>query len=289
MKCFTLILSSLLLISTTLAAPARSYYSSRSKCGSDYGKCKQGYCCSQYGHCGKSDDHCLISNGCQSEFGTCYKSKSTATKRRLTTTTSTGRFTTTPKASQSSCNWDNQYGNVDSDARPDAIYIWDFLMKKLGNQYGAAGMIGNLYAESRLRSNNLEGKYEEEFGMTDEEYTNGVDNNTYKNFKTDKAGYGLVQWTSQSRKTNFYEYAKKNGKKISDLQMQLDFLWSELQNEKYSNLLEILRSTNSVQEASDVVVLEFEIPKDRSQSVLDKRAQYGKMLMVACSCGQYEP
>ncbi len=28
--------------------------------------------------------------------------------------------------------------------------IWDFLLDKLGNNYGAAALIGNLYAESKL-------------------------------------------------------------------------------------------------------------------------------------------
>ena len=34
--------------------------------------------------------------------------------------------------------------------------IWEFLIEKIGNPYGVAGLMGNLYAESKLRQNNLQ-------------------------------------------------------------------------------------------------------------------------------------
>eukprot|EP00833_Pecoramyces_ruminatium_P001418 jgi/Orpsp1_1/1175450/evm.model.c7180000053950.1 len=40
------------------------------KCGSSYGVCPSGYCCSKYGYCGKTADYC--SNGCNTEYGTCW-------------------------------------------------------------------------------------------------------------------------------------------------------------------------------------------------------------------------
>ncbi|OUM58207.1 hypothetical protein PIROE2DRAFT_16579, partial [Piromyces sp. E2] len=150
----------------------------------------------------------------------------------------------------------------------------------LGNKYGAAGLIGNLYAESRLQPADLEKKYEKQFGMKDEEYTRAVDNGSYKKFTTDKGGYGLVQWTSKNRKTKLLEYAKKRGTSIGDLQMQLDFLWIELQ-EGYQSLIKTLKKASSVQEASDAVMLIYEQPEDKSQEKLNLRAKQGKMLKLA--------
>ncbi|OUM58177.1 carbohydrate-binding module family 18 protein [Piromyces sp. E2] len=46
---------------------------------------------------------------------------------------------------------------------------------------------------------------------------------------------GLVQWTSKKRKTKLFNYAREHSKSIGDLQMQLDFLWLELQDKKYDN------------------------------------------------------
>ena len=80
--------------------------------------------------------------------------------------------------------------------------IWNTLLKDIKNEFGVAGLMGNLYAESGIRSNNLQNTYSKKFGLTDEEYTKQVDNGTYTNFVKDSAGYGLAQWTYWSRKQN---------------------------------------------------------------------------------------
>ena len=54
--------------------------------------------------------------------------------------------------------------------------IWDFLMARLGNAFGTAGLMGNLYAESALNPKNLQNTYEKKLGMTDNSYTAAVDN-----------------------------------------------------------------------------------------------------------------
>ena len=79
---------------------------------------------------------------------------------------------------------------LDSDktADPEKV-IWDYLMEKIGNAYGVAGLMGNLYAESGLRANNLQNSYEKKLNFTDAEYTMLVDDNAYPDFVKDKAGY----------------------------------------------------------------------------------------------------
>ena len=78
--------------------------------------------------------------------------------------------------------------------------IWEFLKSQGLNDYGAAGLMGNLYAESGLSPTNLQNTYNNKFGMTDDEYTADVDAGRYGNFVHDSAGYGLAQWTFWSRK-----------------------------------------------------------------------------------------
>ena len=41
--------------------------------------------------------------------------------------------------------------------------IWTFLVNALGNEYGAAGLMGNLYAESGLIANNLQNNYQSNY------------------------------------------------------------------------------------------------------------------------------
>lgn len=153
--------------------------------------------------------------------------------------------------------------------------IWDYLYKKLGNEYGVAGTIGNLYAESGLNPKNLEGTYEKKLGMSDEGYCTAVDNGTYTNFIKDSAGWGLAQWTWWTRKQNLYNFAKSKGKSIGDLTVQLDFLFKEL-NEGYKSLLDTLKNAKSVSEASSAFMLKFERPYDQSVAAQNKRASYGQ-------------
>lgn len=153
--------------------------------------------------------------------------------------------------------------------------IWNYLKSKGLNDYGIAGLMGNLHAESGLIPTNLQNSYEKKLGFTDTTYTNAVDNGTYNNFVKDSAGYGLAQWTYWSRKQNLLDFAKSKKASIGDLEMQLDFLYKEL-SEGYKTVLNVLKTAKSVREASDVVLLEYERPADQSEAVQIRRADYGE-------------
>lgn len=155
----------------------------------------------------------------------------------------------------------------------NAKIIWDYLMKKINNPYGVAGLMGNLQAESGLNPKNLQNSCEKKSGYTDQTYTLNVDNGTYTNFANDKYGYGICQWTSSGRKLGLMQF--KGNKSIGDLTMQLDYLWKEL-NTSYKIVLNTIKSAKSVKEASDIVLTKFERPKDQSDAVKIKRASYGQ-------------
>ena len=152
--------------------------------------------------------------------------------------------------------------------------IWQYFKSKGLNDYGIAGLMGNLYAESGLRPTNLQNTYEKKLGLADEEYTAAVDSGTYTNFVKDSAGYGLAQWTYWSRKQRLIDFAKQQKKSIGDLDMQLDFLYKEL-SENYKTVLKTLYSATSVLEASNSVLLNFERPADQSVTVQNRRAGFG--------------
>ena len=153
--------------------------------------------------------------------------------------------------------------------------IWHFLQTRGFNDYAIAGIMGNMKAESGLRSNNLQSTYEKAFNLTDDEYTEKVDKNTYTNFVHDSAGYGLCQWTYWSRKASLYNWCKTNKCSIGDIYMQLGFFYSELVG-TYAKLHKELLNAKSVREASDLVLLKYEKPKDQSEKVRVKRAEYGQ-------------
>ncbi len=140
--------------------------------------------------------------------------------------------------------------------------------------YGTAALMGNLQAESALISTNLQNCYNQSIGMTDEQYTDAVDDGKYTNFVHDSAGYGIAQWTYWTRKRDLLHFAKSAGKSIGDLDMQLDFLVHELK-EDYPKVLEMLCTTDDLRAASDAVMCRYENPADQSEGAKAYRAQLG--------------
>lgn len=153
--------------------------------------------------------------------------------------------------------------------------IWNYLKEKIGNEYGVAGLLGNIDAESALRPNNLQNTYERSLGFSDNEYVSAVDSGKYTNFVHDCAGFGICQWTYHSRKRKLLDYAKSTNRSIGDLEMQLDFLYKELST-GYKSVLTALKNATSVKEASNVVLFKFEAPADQGVAVQDKRASFGQ-------------
>ena len=157
----------------------------------------------------------------------------------------------------------------------NAKAIWDRLYAAIQNPYGVAGVMGNFYAESALKSTNLQNTYEKSLGMTDEEYTAAVDSGSYTNFVHDSAGYGLFQATFWSIKESLLNYAKSKGVSIGDRDMQVDWFLQAMKND-YKSIWTVLTTAKTVREASDAVLLKFERPADQSETVQVKRAGYGQ-------------
>ena len=155
--------------------------------------------------------------------------------------------------------------------------IWNFLLEEIKNEYGVAGLMGNLRAESSFKSSNLQGAYEKKLSHTDESYTLAVDNGQYTKdqFVYDSAGYGLAQWTYWSRKKALYEYLKAANRSIGDLQGQLEYLIKEIKT--YTKVWNTLLNAKTVEEASTSVVLYYEKPASKdSPETQAKRASYGE-------------
>ena len=131
--------------------------------------------------------------------------------------------------------------------------------------------MGNLYAESGLKSDNLENTYNNRFGVTDEEYTEQVESG--KRSFIDSAGYGLAQWTFRTRKQNLYDLARSYKTSVADPYMQLEFLRQEIEGN--AALYDLLQSAGNVRETSDAVLTRYERPADQSDAVKEKRAALG--------------
>jgi cell wall-associated NlpC family hydrolase len=150
---------------------------------------------------------------------------------------------------------------------------------------GAAGMMGNLRAESGLIANRVEIlclRRLKEHGKiyTDATYTAFIDDGTISKeeflhpLPGKQYGYGLAQWTSPGRKSGLYDLCKSRKVSIGDMQTQLDWLITELKN-SYQSVWKALTSSDSVYNAAEIVLKKFECPADTGASVIKARADYG--------------
>lgn len=127
---------------------------------------------------------------------------------------------------------------------------------------GACAMLGNMQAESALKSNIAQR------GMTqlsDAEYTIRVDNGM-RDFARDSVGYGLCQWTYWSRKQALLDYAHSAGRSVGDEEMQVDFCIGELKA-SYAGLWDFLCSTEDTYGATSRICKEYERPAANNISV----------------------
>lgn len=158
--------------------------------------------------------------------------------------------------------------------------IYNYLVGTAGlTPYGAAGLMGNLEAESGMDPTNVENILESKLGLNDAQYTADVDSgkiskNDFLHPLGKQYGYGLAQWTSPNRKEGLYDLVKSKNVSIGDLGTQLEWLMKELQG-SYSSVYNTLKSASSVQDASNAVLHKFEAPADQSTPVENTRAAKG--------------
>lgn len=179
--------------------------------------------------------------------------------------------------------------NVEAEKKAYALFI------KAGmTPEGACGLIGNLEAESdgfyptrveyllidhRMKEKGIKDKNGNWY--THDTYTKAVDSGyiTEDQFLHPipgcQYGYGLAQWTSPGRKAGLYNLAHKKGVSIGDMDMQLEFLLSELKT-AYPKVLAVLKSATSIRVASDKVLIDFEQPSSTADVVKEGRAKRGQ-------------
>lgn len=158
-------------------------------------------------------------------------------------------------------------------------YTWDYLRSIGCNEYGAAGLMGNLGEESGedINPGILQITFQRSLGMTSEQYTQAVDSGEYtaQQFTYDKAGYGICQFTFWSLKAGLIAYCGSKGKSIGDLQCQLDYMMQVIKND-CKDVWNTLQNATSVREASNAVLFGFERPGDQGQRQQDKRCAWGE-------------
>lgn len=157
--------------------------------------------------------------------------------------------------------------------------IYDALRAVGMTAEGACGLMGNFQAESAMRSNNVEDRS----GINDDRYVQMVDAGGY-DFATDYGkhyGFGLAQWTLQSRKEDLQNMARKRGCSIADEAMQVDFAVWELSNQ-FPAVWQLLTSSHDLYECTRIVCIQYERPAVNN---VDARYQFARNFFSALADG----
>ena len=125
--------------------------------------------------------------------------------------------------------------DINLEGNDNAEKIWNFFKSKGLTDEQTAGIMGSLWGESNHFQPDLV------------EAGNGI-------------GYGIAQW-SFGRRTKLENYAKEKGKPVSDLGVQLNFLWQELEGPE-NRALNMVKSASTVREATIAWTNGFERPRE---------------------------
>ena len=154
-------------------------------------------------------------------------------------------------------------------------------LRQLGfSEIGAVAMLGNWNAESGCEPNRLENDFDS-YRRVSRSYTQDVTTGKIgrQQFGTDRKGYGLAQWTfcnqanTEGRKFNLYDFWKKSGKALDDVEMQCDFCWWEMTVGGYSHVRKYATEETDLYTAVSKLCTQYEQP---SRNNIDTRFQAAK-------------
>lgn len=148
--------------------------------------------------------------------------------------------------------------------------LWTDLLEFIGNPIGVAGLMGNLYAESKCVPYIKQGNVRPPWTPS-ETYTEKVDTGQISEytFVHDSIGYGFAQWTYFSRKQGLYDYGSSE-LSIGAYSRGLGFIKQELLG-SYIDTFRTLVNATTLKQASDYVLHNYEQPQDQSSTAEDYR------------------
>jgi len=153
--------------------------------------------------------------------------------------------------------------------------IWDFFIDKGLSPDAVASLMGNLYAESMLVPYIKQGDVNYPFSAS-WDYTEQVNDGTisraeFVQFGSASSGYGLAQWTTDGRKSGYYDYWKSTTySSIGNCQVGCYYVWQELQT-GWSSTLKHIKGDYSLRDKTVFVMKYYEAPLNQSTDAQNHR------------------
>ena len=154
----------------------------------------------------------------------------------------------------------------------------------------ALGFLGNWQQESGCEPNRIQNDFDP-FRIASKTYTSRVESGeiSRQEFGRDQKGYGLAQWTyvnearTAGRKFDLYDFWKKSGKALDDIDMQLNFMAYELMN-GYRIVRNQLDGCTDLWTATDIICRQYEQPADPN---VDTRLRYAEWIETEIDKNQW--
>ena len=146
----------------------------------------------------------------------------------------------------------------------DAERVFNYLVGKGLPPFQAAGIMGNMQAESGIQPQRLQGTPSGTVTLAEDVPRGQV-----------AKAYGLVQWDPAHK---MIDPTKAAGKDPNDLGVQLEFLWEQLTTGSESGAGKLLMATTTVDEAAEVFLRKYERPKYPDATVDFRKSAARQML-----------
>lgn len=159
----------------------------------------------------------------------------------------------------------------------DIRRMYSYLTNELGNDVGAAAIMGCLFWRSGIDPKYLDPKWRRKNdGISVDEYLKITKEN---DFARDGAGFGIARWKTWTAKTNLVNYAKQSRKPLDDFEMQMEFLWDDLNGHiRYEFTRKQLKTSKNLSDNCYVFLKDYIEPKvteDKLEEIAHKAGDYG--------------
>jgi hypothetical protein len=174
---------------------------------------------------------------------------------------------------QASVNWDERSHWENQSLSRRMLYVMERLVSRYGyGVNGAAGLVGNLAAESGVIPTRIEGSAESSplrsrnFAgqLTDFTASDVMNRNQAAGVGPASPGIGLAQWTTPDRRSGMFLWGPSGSvlgeRAVFNMVGQIDYLVNELRTKSPGVNGVISNPSVTVDQASDEVVYNFEVP-----------------------------
>lgn len=146
--------------------------------------------------------------------------------------------------------------------------VWGLLMSEFKNEYGVAGIMGNLEGESSMIPYRVQGDFSPGYEVS-ASYTNRINSGAVSRTEFVKGGppgyatgYGLAQWSAPPRKGGLYDRHISQGIRIDSVNLQIGYLIQEIGYPGFSDVDTAIRTATNIEDPTRIFLYKFEAPAD---------------------------